>query len=72
MDDTHIHSEPPQKKESWVPTPKTTGGAFGGALAVVLIWVLKVTTSVEMPPEIAAAFGVVVTSAVAYLIPART
>jgi H+/Cl- antiporter ClcA len=72
MDDTHIQSDPPKPKESWVPTQKTTGGAFGGALAVVLIWVLKVTTQVEMPPEIAAAFGVIVTSAVAYLIPARS
>jgi hypothetical protein len=60
------------KKDSWVPTPKTTGGAFGGALAAVLVWVLKVTTSVEMPGEVATMFGVVVTSAVAYLIPARS
>jgi len=72
MEDTYIHSEPPKPRESWVPTPETTGVAFGGALAVVLIWVLKVTTSLDIPPEIAAAFGVVVTSAVAYLIPARS
>jgi hypothetical protein len=72
MMDTNVQTEAPKPKESWVPTQKTTGGAFGGALAVVLIWVLKVTTHVEMPPEIAAAFAVVVTSAVAYLIPARS
>ena len=57
--------------ESWKPTAKTTIGGFGGALAAVLVWVLKVTTGVEMPGEIAAMFGTVVTSAVAYFVPAR-
>lgn len=51
------------------PKAKVVAGALGGAISVILIWVLKAYGNVELPPDVAAAFTLVVSTVVAYLIP---
>jgi hypothetical protein len=52
----------------WVPQRKVTSGAFGGALAVLILWVIGLS-GVEIPPEVASAVTGLVVAGVAYLVP---
>lgn len=51
------------------PKAKVVAGALGGAVSVILVWILKAYANVELPPDVAAAFTLVVSTIVAYLIP---
>ena len=52
-----------------VPKAKVVAGGLGGAVSVILIWILSAYANVELPAEVAAAFTLVVSTVVAYLIP---
>lgn len=44
-------------------------GVFAGALAVILVWILRVW--VDVPAEVAAAFVVIFTGLIQYFVPPR-
>jgi uncharacterized membrane-anchored protein len=50
------------------PTVKVGSGAIAGAIVVILIWLVETFTSVDIPPEIAAALTTIITFATSYLI----
>jgi hypothetical protein len=51
------------------PLNKVIGGAFAGAVTIVLVWAVKQFASVEVPAEVASALTTIVSAAVAYLVP---
>lgn len=48
--------------------PKAAGGALGGAIATIAIWLLAIA-HVPVPPEVAAAFATIAGAIVAYATP---
>jgi putative flippase GtrA len=55
---------------AWKPTRKVSGGIVIGAPASVIIaWALREFAGVEMPPEVAAAVGALISIIIAYLVP---
>lgn len=52
-----------------MPDTKVTVGALAGAVVSIIVWVVGLTTSVEVPAEAAAALVTVVSFALAYLVP---
>lgn len=59
-------------ERSWSPavSAKTAQTGTAGALATVLVWSLSLA-GIDMPAYVAAAVGVLVTTACAYFIPTR-
>lgn len=53
------------------PTNKVAAAGIGGALTSILVWIVSVTTKVEVPPEVAAAGATVVAFILGYLVPER-
>lgn len=53
-------------KSSRKPHPKVAAGGVGGAFAFALVWTLG-QFGVEMPPEVAAAFAVLVGTGAGYM-----
>ncbi len=53
---------------TWVPQRKVASGAFGGALAVVILWGIGLG-GVEIPAEVASAITALLVSGIAYLVP---
>lgn len=51
------------------PLNKVIGGAFAGAVTIVLVWAVKQFAGVEAPAEVASAFTTITTAVVAYLVP---
>jgi hypothetical protein len=52
---------------------KVAGGAIAGAATVIIMWGVGLLTAhyqVQVPPEVASAFTTLVSSTVAYFIPA--
>lgn len=49
------------------PTAKVTAGALGGALSIILVWMLRLLWSIETPGEVAAAFTTVLSFGCAWL-----
>lgn len=52
-----------------LPTPKASSAGLGGALSVIVIWVLSSIYQIEIPPEIASAITTVVAFGAAYIAP---
>lgn len=52
-----------------MPETKVTVAALAGAVVSVVVWVVGLTTSVEVPAEAAAALVTVVSFVLAYLVP---
>ena len=53
-----------------IPTRKVGAGiAIGGPLAVILVWGIKTFGHVDVPAEVATAFGSVLTFGVSYFFP---
>lgn len=52
--------------------PKVVGSAMAGAIVVILLYVVKVTTKVDVPPEVAAAVTTVIGFIIGYLVPSPT
>ena len=48
--------------------PKAAGGALGGAIATIAIWLLAIA-HVPVPPEVAAAFATIAGAIIAYATP---
>ena len=49
------------------PSTSTVAGALGGgALATILLWVAGTYFGINPPPEVSAAFGVILSAAVGY------
>jgi len=48
--------------------PKTAAAGIGGALAVIIVWVLSLF-SIDVPPEVAAALTTILSFGASYLIP---
>jgi hypothetical protein len=55
---------------SLTPTPKVVAGGAAGALTVILVWVARLI-GLDVPPEVAAAVTLLLTSGAAYLTPQR-
>lgn len=53
---------------TWVPERKVASGAFGGALAIVILWGIGLS-GVDVPPEVASAITALVVAGIAYLVP---
>lgn len=51
---------------SLMPTPKVAAGGIFGAAAIVIVWIAG-QFGVEVPPEVAAAFTVLLGSGAAYI-----
>lgn len=51
------------------PIPKVSGGALGGAIATIIVWLVDELTALDVPTLVSAAVGVIATAGVAYLIP---
>jgi len=60
-----------ERKTSWVPIPKVTGGAISGAVTTIVLWLLDAFAHFELPVPVTAAIGVLVTVGVAYVIPSE-
>ena len=49
------------------PSTSTVAGALGGgALATIILWALGEYANINPPPEVASAFGVILSAAVGY------
>lgn len=59
----------PAQITNWVPTAKVAGGAVGGAVTTIVLWLLETYAHLQLPVPVSAAVGVLVTLGVAYLIP---
>lgn len=53
------------------PSRKVSLSGVGGAFAIVIVWAVHAFTEVEVEPEVAAAFGVLASIAVAYFVRER-
>lgn len=45
--------------DSATPTPKVAAAGIGGALAVIVVWLIGATTAVDVPGEVGAAIATV-------------
>jgi len=50
------------------PDRKVSAGALAGALSVIIVWLISYFANVEIPPEVASAFTVVLTFGTAYVV----
>jgi putative flippase GtrA len=50
------------------PSTKVTAGALAGAVTALIVWAVSEWTSVDIPPEAAAALVVVISFVLSYLI----
>lgn len=53
------------------PTRKVGAGALAGALSVIIIWVVVAFGGIDVTPEVASAFTVVLTFFVSYYVPEK-
>lgn len=63
-------STPNTPAGSLKPQPKVAAGGAAGAIALVIVWLVSLT-GLEMPAEVSAAIGWLVTAGVAWLTPNR-
>lgn len=47
---------------------KVKAGGLGGAVSVVLVWVLNTLVGLDIPPEVASAFTVIVSTGLGYFV----
>lgn len=52
-----------------MPTTKVTAGLLAGAVVTLIVWLVGLSTSVEVPAEPAAAMVVIVSFVLSYLVP---
>lgn len=57
---------------NWTPKPKVIASTLAGAVVVVGVWALKTFAHVDQPIEVATAEVVIVSAAIAYLVPDTT
>ena len=50
---------------------KIMASALGGAITVILVWLLQTFVKVVIPAEVASAITVIVTTVVGYLVPSN-
>lgn len=74
MNDTPIYDSnvnKPAESESKVPNAKvvsaTVGAGVGSALATIIVWVVNVSTGVDVPEAVELASGVVLTAGLAFV-----
>lgn len=51
------------------PSSKVTAFGVGTAVAIFVVWVVRISLHVEMPHEVEGAFGLIVGFALAYFVP---
>jgi hypothetical protein len=51
-----------------VPTQKVTAGVLAGAIVTIIVWILKATSTVDTPAEVAAALVVIVSFLLGYVV----
>ncbi|QIZ36354.1 hypothetical protein [Saccharopolyspora sp. ASAGF58] len=56
--------------QSWKPQTKVAASGIGGALAIIVVWLIA-SLGVEMPEAVATAIGALITTGVGYLTPQR-
>ncbi len=49
-------------------TPKVATGALGGALSIIVIWIIG-QFGIVVPPEVSSAFTIVISTAASYFAP---
>lgn len=47
---------------------KVQAGGLGGAVTVVLVWLLGALANIDIPPEVASAFTTIIATGLAYWI----
>lgn len=47
--------------------PKVAAGGIAGAVSIVLVWLLNTAAGVDVPPEVASSFTVILTFMAGYL-----
>lgn len=57
----------PERKTSWVPSPKLMAAGTAGSVAIIAQWVLETYAHVDVPEPVWLAGGVVLTWAAGYL-----
>jgi hypothetical protein len=48
---------------------KVLASTLGGAITVILVWLLNTYAGADVPPEVAQSFTVIVTAVIAYAVP---
>jgi hypothetical protein len=54
---------------SAVPTRKITAAGLGGAVTIILVWIVHTLANVDVPPEVASSFTTLVAFALGYWVP---
>lgn len=47
---------------------KVKAGGLGGAVTVVIVWLLNGVVGIDVPPEVASAFTVIVSTGLGYFV----
>lgn len=55
---------------SRVPTQKVTAAGLAGALSIIIVWLFGLA-DIDIPPEVASAFTVVLSVVTAYIVPEK-